>query len=342
MVSTRRRVAHTLAASGVLLIAAAAVPAYAAGEDYVALGDSYAAGVGAGNYLTDGTSCQRSLGGYPGLLAGTHGYALNLQACSGADTGDLLGQMTTLSPATRRVSISVGGNDIGFAPVISECMKPSWWGNCTSAVDGARARIANVLPARLRTVYSAVRAKAPNAQVIVTGYPRLFNGRDCSVTTFFSLSEMTRLNAAADALNATLRREAEAAGFQFIDPTQSFLGHAVCGNPEWIHNASMTASESFHPKAAGHRAYASLVGGGLDPAPANGPTIRTGAQTSSDVTRGQIVEPDVESPEALAAAARAGVSRAEVHDLALARDRVRHGRGNQPPPDKDAVQRARG
>lgn len=350
MVTKPLRAVRIVAVSGVLVTAAATVaatlPAYAAGEDYVALGDSYAAGVGAGNYLADGTDCLRSMGSYPGVVATNRGYGLNLQACSGAVTADLPGQMTVLSSSTRRVSISVGGNDIGFAPVVTECLKPSWWGNCGPAVDRARATTTNELPGRLRTVYAGVRAKAPNAKVVVTGYPRLFNGRDCSLTTFFSADEMTRLNAAADLLNATIRREAEAAGFQFVDPTQTFVGHAVCDNPEWIHNLSMNVSESFHPKADGHRAYASLIGGRLDTTTATAArtaTVRTGGQTSSNTSRGKIVEPDVESPEALAAAARAGVSVAEVRDLAQARKKVKQGSGTQlTKAEKQAMQRSKG
>lgn len=332
-----------VAASGVLA-AAAILPAHAAStSDYVALGDSYAAGVGAGGYLDDGSDCGRSAASYPGVLATARGYVLDLQACSGAVTSDIPRQLGTLSASTTRVSLSVGGNDIGFAPVVTECLKPSWWGNCTGAVDGARAAITDQLPGRLRTTYGLVRAKAPNATVVVTGYPRLFNGRDCSPLTFFSADEMARLNATADLLNATIRREAERAGFQFVDVTDPFVGHAVCDSPEWIHNASLVVRDSFHPKPAGHRAYATAIGSRLDGAPARqAATIRTGGQTSSDTRRGRVLQPDLTSGEARHAARRAGISDDEVRALSRARAKVEQGRSDTlDRAELDAVRRSK-
>ncbi|GAB3706400.1 SGNH/GDSL hydrolase family protein [Mariniluteicoccus flavus] len=333
MATTRTRIIRSTAVAGALAAVAVTVtlPAFAAGEDYVALGDSYAAGVGAGNYLNDGTDCSRSLGSYAGVLANSRGYALNLQACSGAVTADVPGQLAAVSSSTRRVTLSVGGNDIGFAPVVTECAKPSWWGNCNAAVDRARATTTDVLPGRLRTVYGQLKAKAPNAKVVVTGYPRMFNGRDCSIATFFSGDEMTRMNAAADLLNATIRREATAAGFQFVDVTQPFIGHAVCDNPEWIHNASMRLQDSFHPKADGHRAYATAIGSRLDSGYAyrSATTVRTGGTTSSDTRRGTPRIPDLQSREAKAAAQRAGVRESEVAELAEATKKLQQQRAHE-------------
>ncbi|MEZ5095853.1 MAG: hypothetical protein R2731_06880 [Nocardioides sp.] len=84
------------------------------------------------------------------------------------------------------------------------------------------------------------------------GYPRLFNGRDCSWLTWFSSGEMSALNATADLLNSRLSAAAGAAGFAYANPTNAFLGHAVCDSQEWINNLSLSITESFHPKRVGH------------------------------------------------------------------------------------------
>ena len=102
-------------------------------------------------------------------------------------------------------------------------------------------------------LYGQIRATAPNARVTVVGYPRIFNGRDCSWFTWFSSSEMSKLNQTADLLNSRLSEAASATGFSFANPTSAFLGHAVCDRAEWINGLSSPISESFHPKVSGHR-----------------------------------------------------------------------------------------
>lgn len=230
-----------------------AAPAQAAAPQYVALGDSYASGTGTRSYISDGTSCQRSAYAYPSLIAAARGYALTFRACSGADIGDVTNtQLGALSSATRYVTISVGGNDAGFADVLTECATPWWAGDCDGAIDQAQSFIKNTLPGRLSTLYSAIRAKAPNAKVVVVGYPRIFMGEDCNAGTWFSPAEMTRLNQTADLLNSRTSTAASGKGFSFANPTSRFVGHAVCDDVEWINGLSNPISESYHPNKPGH------------------------------------------------------------------------------------------
>jgi len=235
-------------------------PAQAAGEPYVALGDSYSSGTGTRTYIGDGT-CQRSTYAYPYLVAQQKGYALNFQACSGAKVSDVTSkQLSALTTSTRFVTISVGGNDAGFGSVILECAKPELIANCGSAVTNAQNYINNTLPGSLSTLYASIKSKAPNAKVVIVGYPRLFMGEDCNAGTFFSASEMTRLNQTADLLNSKTSAAAAAKGFAFANPTSRFTGHAVCNNPEWINGLSNPTGESYHPNRTGHSSgYAPLV-----------------------------------------------------------------------------------
>ncbi|MFB6723192.1 SGNH/GDSL hydrolase family protein [Kribbella sp. NPDC056345] len=231
-----------------------------AAVNYVALGDSYASGVGTRTYISSSGSCQRSTKAYPYLDAARLGANLTFVACSGARVADVTNnQLSAVTSAANRITVQVGGNDAGFSSVITECAKPAWLGNCDTAINNAQATINNTIPGRLSGLYSSIRSRAASAKVIVVGYPRLFNGTDCNAGTFFSPAEMTRLNTTANMLNDKIEAAANAAGFSFVNPTSAFVGHAVCGNPEWINGLSNPVSESYHPNVAGQAAYANLV-----------------------------------------------------------------------------------
>lgn len=301
-------------------------PALAAvGTGYVALGDSYSSGTGTRSYIADGTSCQRSTYAYPALDARALGLSLSFRACSGATVADVTNtQLPALTAGTGYVTISVGGNDAGFSSVLSTCALPSWLSNCNKAVDAAQATINNTIPGRLSSLYSAIRAKAPGAAVIVVGYPRIFNGDDCNALTWFSTSEESRLNATADLLNARTASAASAAGFTFVNPTSAFTGHAVCDRVEWLNGLSYPVTESYHPNRSGHaNGYQPLTQPMFKLAVVSGKAA-TAAEARSTagalahdakrwvavdrtVTPKPFVQPDLSTPQAKAAARAAGV-----------------------------------
>jgi lysophospholipase L1-like esterase len=220
--------------------------AQAAAPEYVALGDSYASGVGTRTYTSESGSCQRSTLSYPYLDAARIGDVTN-------------NQLGPLNSGVRFVTVQVGGNDAGFSSVVSTCAQPAWLSNCDAAINTAQATINNTIPGRLNGLYATIRSRATVAKVVVVGYPRLFNGTDCNAGTFFSAAEMTRLNQTADLLNSKISAAAGAAGYTFVNPTSAFVGHAVCGSPEWINGLSNPVSESYHPNTTGQQAYANLV-----------------------------------------------------------------------------------
>ncbi|MEO3742599.1 SGNH/GDSL hydrolase family protein [Plantactinospora sp. B5E13] len=259
-----RRTAHVLAAITTSMVTAltvslTAAPAHAAASSYTALGDSYASGTGTREYYPDSGSCQRSRHSYPALTAARIGATLTFPACAGATvSGVLNNQLGSLSSATNHVTVTVGGNDIGWSSVIVQCALP-WPTNCWSQIDNAEAQIRNTLPGRLDQLYSRIRALAPNARVVVVGYPRLFNGEECNIIARISPGEQTELNAAADLLATTIRARATAHGFTFVDARGPFTGHAVCDDVEWLNGTSNPIGESYHPNRAGHVGYAGVV-----------------------------------------------------------------------------------
>ena len=257
-----RRVGILLAACCALVLGlSTAAPALAA-EQYVALGDSYSSGTGTRTYYDSG--CQRSNYSYAKLIDTQRANTdVVLDACSGAKTQDVLNnQLGSLTSTTRWVTITIGGNDAGFSSVITECAQPGWMSNCDGAINTAQSYINNTLPGRLNLVYDAIKSRAPNATVIVLGYPRIFMGVDCNAGTFFSGSEMTRLNQTADLLKSKTAAQVatEGAKFVFKDVIPAFVGHAVCSSTEWINGLSNPIGESYHPNRTGHSAgYVPIV-----------------------------------------------------------------------------------
>lgn len=321
---TIRTLGLAAAAAAATSLVVSAAPAQAA-NSYVALGDSYSSGTGTRSYISDGTQCLRSTSAYPSLIAAAKGLSLNFRACSGAKIADVTNtQLSALSSSTTHVSISIGGNDAGFADVLTECALPGWASNCNGKIDTAQAFITNTLSGRLSTLYTSIRSKAPNAKVVVVGYPRIFMGEDCNALTWFSPAEQTRLNAMADLLNSKTSAAASAKGFSFANPTSRFIGHAVCDDPEWINGLSNPIVESYHPNKSGHASgYAPTVS-----TPLTGSSFkvtsavakkaaksadRLAAQQRSyavqdgSITPKEVRAPDLSSAEVKAAAERAGV-----------------------------------
>jgi lysophospholipase L1-like esterase len=247
-------VTSLLLAVGVALTGAATAQASqnAAATGYVALGDSYSSGVGAGSYISSSGDCKRSTKAYPYLWAAAHSPStFAFTACSGARTGDVLAnQLAPLTTSTGLVSISVGGNDAGFADVMTTCVLQSD-STCLARIATARAYVDSTLPGQLDTVYSAISAKAPAAHVVVLGYPRFYKlGATC-----LGLSDTKRaaINGAADYLDIALAKRAADHGFSFGDTRSPFAGHELCSGDSWLHSVNLlNISESYHPTASGH------------------------------------------------------------------------------------------
>ncbi|MFE5580973.1 SGNH/GDSL hydrolase family protein [Kitasatospora sp. NPDC056531] len=226
--------------------------ANAAGVNYVALGDSYSAGVGAGSYLSDSGSCERSTNAYAYLWANANSpSSFSFVACSGARTGDVLNsQISALDSSTTLVSLTIGGNDAGFSSIMQTCVLGSD-SDCLNAVSTGEDYAVNTLPGQLDQVYSAIRAKAPNAHVVVMDYPHLYQ---IDGSCIFGIGDTKRaaINEAADTLDGVIAKRVANAGFTFGDVRDIFSGHEICGSLDtWLHSTTLPIDQSYHPNAAG-------------------------------------------------------------------------------------------
>ena len=261
MMRRLRTVSSALLALSALLVggahATAAPPPHVV---YDALGDSYASGYGVPPY----GACGRSQSAYAVQLDGRQRIALDdFVACAGATTTSMVsgGQLGALDADTDLVTLTVGGNDIGWSQAVTACLGGTD-AQCAGTVALVRSRITTALPGLLDAVYAQIAAAAPNAHVVVTGYPRLFSP-EYGAYLGASTAEQAALNDGADLLNSTIAAAVARHGFQFVDVTKRFVGHGVNSPYAWI--LGPFDPGAFHPTADGYETYTAAVNSALGP-----------------------------------------------------------------------------
>ncbi|MGQ1798923.1 PxKF domain-containing protein [Kocuria oceani] len=265
---------------------------------YVALGDSFQSGEGAGDYLaptdTDENKCHRSAMAYPKLLvaAGTVDLDLDFGACSGALTEDLavshspdrppytdgIAQLDRLDSSTKLVTLGIGGNDLGFGPILTDCITTSVVDffnpfpdtSCESKYgdrlqDSYEQLVGNDL---LGDVYKEVRRRAPFARVVVLGYPRFYveggarNAHTDDYCAGVRIADQRWINANIRKLNSLIRDQAGSLGLQYVDIYDVGDGAELCGSSSQLFLNGVVignTEESYHPNSYGHELIADKV-----------------------------------------------------------------------------------
>lgn len=222
------------------------------GITYVALGDSYAAGYGAGH--TD-DACGRTSSGYPSLW--THGdhraITLRTVACKGATTADVADhQVSALDKGVGLVSVTVGANDLDFIKALGDCADPLKISECQADNMTVDTTMTGVLPNRLDRMFAAIDKGAPHARVIVTGYPLPFAiVRRCSSVPL-PPEMLTRSNEVVHQLNNTIAAAARRAHAIFVPVEAAFDGHELCTRDPWLVGVEgLTDRTVLHPTVTG-------------------------------------------------------------------------------------------
>lgn len=242
----------------------AAVPAEAAPPptaDYVALGDSFAAGQGAVPYTN--SACFVSRKGYPEISDNLRRVDLTTNAaCSGYTTTHVLQNLPDLQGA-EIVTVTVGGNDLDTSGLLAICFAAP--AACAGAAAEKKALLqeaqsspaTSALVQGLASVSLAAKSQAPNAKVVFTGYPMLFDPA-------FPDPRAVQVNELTAGLNAVIQATAFATGADFVDVAPAFVGHGIGSSAPWINYnpANILDPANFHPTGEGYRHgyYASLVG----------------------------------------------------------------------------------
>ena len=252
---------------------------------YVALGDSYAAGPLVPVQTGQPAGCLRSTNNYPSVLARSAGFQdFTDVSCSGATTEDMtepqevkLGpnpaQLDVLNGTESVITLTIGGNDIGFGEIIQECATRSSQNLAGAAcrdfyTEGGEDQLAERIEgtaSKVADVLSEIRDRAPAARIAVVGYPSILpdEGPGCYPVAPFSAGDTAYLRETEKGLNAMLAGEAGEAGVDYVDTYTPTIGHDICRLPgvKWTEGLVPTSPAApVHPNARGMRAMAAATG----------------------------------------------------------------------------------
>jgi GDSL-like Lipase/Acylhydrolase family len=252
------------------LFAVAAAGARAA--NYVALGDSYAAGPLIPNPVLP-LGCLKSDHNYPHLAAPGIGLTLRDASCSGATTVDMTNpqnvepdgpnppQFNSLDASTTVVSLTIGGNDIGFSEVAESCITLNPFSHpCldkydAGGVDQLQARIEATAP-KVAAVLQGIHARSPSAKIYVVNYPAIFpeSGFGCWPQMPIGFQDVPYLRSTEQRLDAMLATQAAANGATLVNWYNASIGHDACksSSARWVEPlVPGELAAPIHPNKAG-------------------------------------------------------------------------------------------
>jgi lysophospholipase L1-like esterase len=276
----RRRLPWALLLALATLALAAALAAGARAANYVALGDSYAAGPLIPNPVLP-LGCLKSDHNYPHLAAPGIGLTLRDATCSGATTVDMTNpqnvepdgpnppQFNSLDANTTVVSLTIGGNDIGFSEVAESCITINPFSHpCldkydAGGVDQLKARIEATAP-KVAAVLQGIHARAPAAKIYVVNYPAIFpeTGLGCWPQMPIGFSDVSYLRSTEQRLNSMLATQAAAAGATLVNWYNASIGHDACkgSSTRWVEPlVPGELAAPIHPNKAGMQGGANAL-----------------------------------------------------------------------------------
>jgi len=254
---------------------------------YVALGDSFAAGPFIPYQRTDPLGCGRSTSNYPALVAEELDVAeFTDVTCSAALTDNMtapqtvpLGsnppQFNALRPDTDLVTVTIGGNDIGFYDIIVTCGTlsstdpqgdPCKQQATAGGTDLYAERVRSAAP-KLAGVLQEIRERSPDATVLLVGYLRILPPTDgCWPALPVARGDVPYLDGIQQQLTSMMATQAQAHGARFVDAYAGSQGHDACQavGVKWVEDMILTRPTFWvHPNADGMRAVADLTLGTL-------------------------------------------------------------------------------
>jgi lysophospholipase L1-like esterase len=271
-----RAIVVTLAVA--MVIAASATVAQAA--NYVSLGDSYAAGPFILNPILP-LGCLKSDHNYPHLAAPGIGLPLKDPSCSGAKTDDMTQpqsieldgpnppQFNSLDSSTTVVSLTIGGNDIGFSEIAQSCITLNPFSSpCKNKYDpGGHDQISERIEAtapKVAAVLQGIHSRSPQARVFVVNYPAIFpeTGNGCWPQMPISFSDAPYLRAKEQQLDAMLATQAAANGATLANWYQASIGHDACksSSVRWVEPLiPNNPAAPIHPNSSGMQGGANVL-----------------------------------------------------------------------------------
>lgn len=237
-----------------------------AGAAYVSMGSSFAAGAGIGP-LQEGSPqrCSRTTNNYASLLAERLELVLIDTSCSGATTEHVISRWDELGPQidavneqTRLVTITVGGNDLGYVANLfaGSCGQGVALtdGPCKPVIEPTEADYAK-LEARLKAISAEVFRRSPRSRLIFVQYLTLLSADTCGLETI-SEKDAALAREVARRLSQSTRRAALESGAEVLAIDLESKAHAPCSAEPWSFgfpsDHDWTKGTPWHPNAVGH------------------------------------------------------------------------------------------
>ena len=245
---------------------------------YVAMGSSFAAGAGLGA-LQSGSPwlCARSVGGYPPRLARSLDLTLTDRSCGGATAVQVLGggqffqpaQLDAIGTGTRLVTLTAGGNDIGYIgdlSMLAARRSGSLFGRAVGAMwDGpATQRDWDGLEKTLVSIVTEARRRAPTARIVVATYTTLLPPTGTCPLLSLSEAEAATMRAVGDRLAAVTASAAKRSGAVLVDMHALGRDHHACARDPWTYGWTNAGAAPFHPTARGAEATAQAIARALE------------------------------------------------------------------------------
>lgn len=263
----------SLAVVGAILVLAlfAQIASAASPLRYVALGDSYSAASGVlPPDLFAPPQCLRSTRNYPHVVAGATGAQLQDVTCGAAETNDyfesqypgVAPQLDALKQDTQLVTMTIGGNDSGvFINTILSCgsaglLTLGQGSPCKDRYGSSFEDTINTTtyPSLVKSL-EAVRAKSPNAQVAILGYPWIMPATGgCFDKMPIAQGDVPYVRGIQATLNDAVRRAAAVTGATYVDLNTVSNGHDACRpiGVRWVEPVLQgTNPVIVHPNALG-------------------------------------------------------------------------------------------
>ncbi|MGW4720859.1 SGNH/GDSL hydrolase family protein [Nocardia sp. NPDC004260] len=233
---------------------------------YVALGSSYAAGPGLTPVIDQG--CLRSSRNYPHQLAEALGLDLVDVTCSGATTANILdkpqqlrggrsvpAQIQAVTPDTRLVTITIGGNDLGLIGTMIDRSCGAIQAACAAVVGRPTQPIPEDFASVEQSIAKVVRtvqSSAPRARVLLVNYlPVLDSAADTCPQAPLGVEDAIGSRRAFEGLISATRAAAATAGVTTVGISDA-EDHTVCAREPWtfgFHNPITTGSSGTESQA---------------------------------------------------------------------------------------------
>jgi lysophospholipase L1-like esterase len=257
----------------VFKIAAARV---AGNSYYVALGSSFAAGLGLGEREPGSPFVsQRSVNGYPQQLARMLGVpSFTDMSSSGATIRHVLNggqmmmgpQIAALGPDTRLVTLTAGGNDVSYVGDIMMMAYQGRKGILGRLVGGVwkgpkplGERKFPDLESDFRATLSEIKRRSPHARIVVVTYPVIFPSEGTCAKLGLTEDQAALMRGVGEKLAEITRAAAREAGATLVDMAELSVGHDACSAKPWVNGLGPETGAGFHPTQAGAKATAEAI-----------------------------------------------------------------------------------